>query len=476
MQSVPIPFAGQAYADRTRNANAQTCVNFYPFRSPTPGDPSRVILYPTPGYRLYYDASAEIRGLFTVNDTLYLVAGASLRTIKDSGGGPAATTVGTLNTSTGRCSIQCNTVQLAISDGIFGYIYDLSTGTFSTISGGGWPSNGVTNFAFIDDYILAVVNGSRQVIQSDLLDAGTYDAQAFVNVASFSDNLVAVYSDQMQLYLFGPTQTEVRYNSGATPFAFQKVQGVIIQAGCVAWPTIVRAGATVIWLARDQAGKAFVAALEGYNPRVLSSAPMNEAMERYGTFDDAFAYTYREGDNQFYMLTFPTEKVTWGIDLKTGMPHQRRYDGGADLPRDYILFNSRHIVSSASGKLYKMSQDFLDDGSGNGLVRERTCQHLRAGGAPFFIHELQVDIESGVGLLSGQGSSPLATLYISRDGGNTWTNAGTAGMGKRGQYLTRLIWRRLGRFLDTATFRLVISDPVRTYILGATAKITVGTK
>ena len=47
--------------------------------------------------------------------------------------------------------------------------------------------------------------------------------------------------------------------------------------------TIAKAGSTIIWLAGDAACKAYVAALEGYNARVLSTPPINEAIERYTT-------------------------------------------------------------------------------------------------------------------------------------------------------------------------------------------------
>lgn len=280
----------------------------------------------------------------------------------------------------------------------------------------------------------------------------------------------------MQLYLFGSKLTEVVADAGDIPFAFEKVQGVLIQAGCVAWPTIAKAGGSIIWLASDFAGKAYVAALQGYNTKVLLTAPVNEAIERYAVIDDAFAYTYREADDQFYCLTFPTQGVTWVYDLKMAMWHERAVGGGRDLPDVYITYQGKHLVGDSTGKLYWMSQDDSTDGNGNGLTRIRTCQHANAGGRTIFLYELRIDIEAGVGLLTGQGSNPLATLEISKDGGHTWANVGPASMGLMGQYARRLTWRRLGRSRNTLTFRLTVTDPVRTYIMGAEANIKVGTK
>lgn len=476
-----VPFAGQAYTDKSLPANAQEAVNLYPMRSPTADNPQRVVMYPTPGYALFADTTdmgvadtGAVRAAYEINDVLFVVSGSKLLEITIDG---TATDRGTLNTSTGRCSVTCNTVELAISDGTDGYTYNLSTNAFAVNSGGSWPAQGVTNLTFIDGYVLGAPNGTNDVIQSDLLDAGTYDALATVTTTSFPDNVRAVYSDQLQLYVFGPKLCEVRFNAAATPFAFEKQQGVLIGAGCVAWPTLADVGGVLCWLASDAAGKAFVAALSGYTPRMLSTPPMNEAMERYQTVNDAFAHAYREGDNHFYCLTFPSADVTWVIEPKTGWVHQRSVNGGRDLPDHYVLYRGRHLVGDSTGKLYWMSQDYSTDADGNGLRRVRACQHLAADGATMFVDELTVDVESGVGLLPvQQGDEPLATLEVSRDGGRTWTSVGTQPMGAIGEYKTRLTWRRLGRFRTRATFRLTVSDPVRTYILGAWAQIRAGLK
>lgn len=478
-----VPFCGQTYSDRSLAANAQRCINLYPMHSPTAEDPNRIILYPTPGYSLLQDlttlgivGTGAIRGFYEINGILYIVSGTQF--IKGTFSGTYSfTTLGTLSTSSGRCTITSNTVELIISDGTGGYVYNLGTTAFTAISGGSFPATGgVTNFTYQDGYVLAGVNSSKQVIQSNLLAGGVYGAQAFVNVTSFADNLVAVFSDQLQFYIFGPKVTEVRFDSGAIPFAFEKVQGVLIQAGCISVHTIVKVGSTIIWLASDIAGKAYVAALDGYTTKPLSTAPINEAIERYATVSDAFAYSYREADNQFYCLTFPSAGVTWAYDLGTHMWHERSDTGGRDLPDQCILWLGQHLVGDSTGKLWWMSQNYSTNSQGNGLKRVRTASHVSAGGNAIFLQELQVDIESGLGTLSGQGSAPVATLEISRDSGHTWADVGTADMGALGNYRNRLVWRRLGMARPRMTFRLTITDPVKTYILGAWARAVAGTK
>lgn len=478
---VAIPFVGQAYKERSPDANAQTCINLSPARSPTADNPNRMILSPTPGYQEYLDTknfgiagTGEIRATLVINGALFVVSGAKFLRINAGG---TVTELGALTSTAGRCSIDTNTVEIVVSDGASGYVYNLGTGVFSTISGGSWPVDGVTNFTFQDSYILAACNNSKRVIQSGLLNAGSYGAQAFAEVTSFPDNLVAAFSDQNQLYLFGPKLTEVRFNSGATPFAFEKTQGVLIQAGLVAWPTLLKIGGTLIWLASDADGKAYVAALEGYDPKPISTPAINEALERYSVISDAFSWSYREGDGAFYCITFPTEGVTWVLDLQLKMWHQRQApDDGPDYPQHCVQYLGRHLVGGKDGRLMLMSQDYPLAADGGYLKRKRACQHFSAENTSLFLYELHIDIEAGVGLLQPQqGDEPLATLRISKDGGHTWHSGGTARIGRMGQYRHRLSWRRLGRGYRWA-FELTVTDPVRVTVLGADAKFTAGTK
>ena len=68
-----------------------------------------------------------------------------------------------------------------------------------------------------------------------------------------------------------------------------------------------------------------------------------------------------------------------------------------------------------------------------------------------FHHRFQLTLESGVGLVSGQGSDPQIMLRYSNDNGHTWSDElwGSAGLytgggGNLGEFARRYIQRRLG--------------------------------
>jgi hypothetical protein len=84
-------------------------------------------------------------------------------------------------------------------------------------------------------------------------------------------------------------------------------------------------------------------------------------------------------------------------------------------------------------------------------------------------HSLQLDCETGVGLIDGQGSDPQIMMRWSNNGGHTWSNEHWVPMGKIGSYGTRAIWRRLGMTtkIRDRVYEVSGTDPVRVYIMGA---------
>jgi len=76
------------------------------------------------------------------------------------------------------------------------------------------------------------------------------------------------------------------------------------------------------------------------------------------------------------------------------------------------------------------------------------------------IDEAYVDMETGVGLVSGQGSSPQVQLAVSKDNGRTFGTPRMTTLGLQSQYLTRAIWRRWGS-ARVFVFKLDVTDPVK---------------
>lgn len=103
----------------------------------------------------------------------------------------------------------------------------------------------------------------------------------------------------------------------------------------------------------------------------------------------------------------------------------------------------------------------------------RIFPHIDDKNMRLFISRLEVEMQRGVGLSTGQGSDPQVMLSISRDGGMTygpedWLSAGTIG-----DYRKRVYATRLGSARDFV-FKLVVTDPVFLALAACTVDLTEG--
>jgi hypothetical protein len=120
------------------------------------------------------------------------------------------------------------------------------------------------------------------------------------------------------------------------------------------------------------------------------------------------------------------------------------------------------------------------EGVGSSPYLTRTIRRLRQ--SPHLSDEqqwlhysrLQLDLEAGKGLTSGQGMDPQLMLQWSDDGGRTWSSEHWVGAGQLGQYKWRAIWRRLGRSRNRV-FRVVQSDPTKVAWIDAFMELDRGT-
>lgn len=90
-----------------------------------------------------------------------------------------------------------------------------------------------------------------------------------------------------------------------------------------------------------------------------------------------------------------------------------------------------------------------------------------------FWDRLQIDIQAGTALATGQGSDPQIMLRWSDDGGSTWSHEHWQSAGVLGNRTKRAIWRKMGRSRDRV-FEMVVTDPVKWIFLQALALIREG--
>jgi hypothetical protein len=98
------------------------------------------------------------------------------------------------------------------------------------------------------------------------------------------------------------------------------------------------------------------------------------------------------------------------------------------------------------------------------IRRQRATPHINDEQTWSFYSRFQLDVETGVGLESGQGVDPMVMMDYSDDGGQSFSNEQWRSAGALGDNRRRLLWRRLGRSRDRV-FRITVTDPVKWFIV-----------
>ena len=500
------PILGSTYVARSVNAADARMVNLFPEIVPEAGK-EPAFLNRAPGLKLLNTiGNGPVRGLwaFSSSDsTAFVVSGTQLYKINTS---YVATLIGTV-TGTGPVSMADNGTQLFIAANGPSYIYNNTTNAFGQITDPDFP--GAVTVAYLDGYFVFNQPNSQLMWVTQLLDGTSIDPLDFASTEGSPDGLIAVVSNFREVWAFGTNSIEVWYDSGATDFPLQRIQGAFNELGCAAPYSVAKMDNGLFWLGRDRRGQGIVYRANGYTGVRISTHAVEWQIQQYADMSDAIGYTYQQDGHSFYVLVFPSADTTWVYDAATQAWHERAgWNNGAFTRHRgncQMAFNNNIVIGDfQNGNIYAFD---LDDFSDNGGIQKwlRSWRALPTGQNNLrrtAQHTLQLDCESGVGLnglavnetiylqteddnyliaengdyliaeqqaIATQGANPQVMLRFSDDGGHTWSNEHWKSMGKIGEYYRRVLWRRLGMTtqLRDRVYEVSGTDPVKIAIMGA---------
>lgn len=406
---------------------------------------------------------AEGRGAFQFKTQLYVVCGNNFYSVTTLGVVTANGT--TLDTSTGPVWMECNGTQVMIIDGAYGYIYTIATGVLAKITDVDFPVP--TTLTRKGVYFIVTESGTGRFYISASNNGTSWSATDYATAESNPDDATAAFQEHEDLFLFGPESIEVWYDSGDTVFPFEKKQGIFIERGLGSSAGVCKGDNSLFFL--DQY-RQFVR-LDGYTPKVISPPELNRLMDGYSIVSDCRSWCIAHRGNSFVTFTFPTANKTWQYNCLTQKWHELRsyQDGNVDDGRHrsnwHCFFNNKHLVGDHSnGKIYELSYSTYQD-NGEVLRMIRTTPEMYADGKRMFFSNLEFLFESGVGLVSGQGSDPQVMLDWSDNGGKTWNSeywtSLSESIGALGEYSNRC---RFPGGLGSSfrrIWRITITDPVK---------------
>ena len=469
-------FIGGAYLSRVPNFAAETSINLFV----EPGNATTkapAMLVGSPGLILFSTLpGGNVRGLYTAsNGRCFAVGGAHLYEVASDG---TATARGSLASASGPVSMSDNGLEIIVVDGTAaGALLTLSTNAYAAITDDAFF--GADRVAFFDGYFVLNHPDTQQLYISGLYDGAAYDGTEFASDEASPDLIVSLEVQRRELLVLGSRSGQLWFDAGTTDFPLAPIAGTSFTYGAAAAHSLRTLGGQFYWLATDADGAKSVMTLRGYEPERISTPAIEYALNQYSRVDDAMAWTMQREGHGWYVVNFPSGNATWAFDTSTKL-----WFAMADLDPSTGLFQryrvehhcaafGLHLVAGQNdGRIYVSDLDTFTN-AGDPLVRERTSPFIHNDRRILYHALFEVDIQSGVGLDAGAepGTTPEAMLTWSDDGGRTFSHEHWVSIGAQGQYLTRAIWRRLGRSRQRL-YRLRLSDPVRVAIIAARIEVS----
>ena len=464
---VPVNLTGGTYKHKSLPVSAQVTRNFWPQKQSDAKSASENILTSFPGLKSFGSQAGGLdRGMFEHLGILYKVTGNTLYTVSSNG---THTSRGTIP-DTGRCRFAPLGDSVIIVTGGKPYICDGSTVTLISDSDLESPNAAGS----LNNQIIFDGDGGRFVV-SNAGDATTINGLNYATAESNADNIIRPYIFNQTLLLFGDKTIEPWWNTGTGNPPFERVDTGIINVGLGALDSVSNNDTVVYFFGDDDQ----VYVLQGYNAGVISTEPMAREFAGYTTTEDAIGWCFTFGGYNFYLLTFPTEDKSWiyqeggeFFELSSGT------SGGRWIANSYAYCFRKHLIADhRNGNIYELNDTTYTE-NGAAIVRTRDSAPIHGGllkapGKRLEMNRFEILLESGTGLISGQGSDPVIMLSFSDDGGRTFSTEMWGTTGQIGEYQFKVEWFALGSF-DSRILRIRTSDPVNYTIFSGAADIEIG--
>lgn len=365
---------------------------------------------------------------------------------------------------------------------------------------------------FIDGYFIVNEPNSKTFRISNLFDGTKWDSIDFATKSGSTDNIGAVAAVGGNLAVIGDTNSiEFWGDSGNADFPFARINGATLTMAAYApWSVARLLDGSIIFLLGSDQGTGMIVQTAGGQPNRISNYAIENAIRKYRNTNDAIASTYLENGHSFYRIDFPSADPTnadpnlrcrtWEYDanmqvweeigVATAMEEvyggdRGRYTVHVTWPtkgRMHLAFDYQKAADGITGNVWQVDPDFLDD-DGVDIPIMRISPHINSYMAVTEVSQFALDCEMGTIDPTALGPDneeliPTVQLYYSDDGGNTYTDAGAASLGRVGEYegvyLTQMeitdptsssqtnpqvfecvpIWHGLGSYKISRTFKI----------------------
>ena len=500
-----IPLTGGFYEDSALQFDAQRCVNMYPVRSEVDGGKSDAKLKNVPGYKGFavYQSLASsldeggILGTHVTSDGRYFVlffddTGTTftykVRMLEFFENGTVLEQDDTeLTFKPEKAKMADNGLVIAItltgSVFGFGFFYTLGADSLDVITDADYPDRAF-DVSFKDTYFIWLdpVQERFYISSSNATNpADCVNALDFGTVESNPDTLQGIIGIGNEIAIFGTRTIEFFYNSGDIDFPFVRNSGATQEIGTIAKLSLSKINNEIYFIGNNDAGYGIIYLMRGYQPERISTHAIERLLRESTDLAGSVAYTYQDEGNYFYVLNVPDLDTTLVYDSSSGLWHERAFLSGGNFiqqpsENQAFAFGKNLVISyqdlevgtgfgviinELSNTQYENEQ-VSDAGTPTDIKRLRSLPHFTQENKQIRYNSLELDIQKGVGLASGDANdvTPVISLSMSRDGGETYGTPKDLQMGTQSSFKVRAITKRLGRGRDTV-FKLESTSAVQ---------------
>jgi hypothetical protein len=462
---IPINLTGPSSESRARFLSSQKTLNLYPEKIG-----SDFVLNSFPGLAEFSIGDGPCRGAFEHLNVLYQVSGENLYSIDTAG---ARTNLGSIPGS-GRCIFDgIGTNVVIVTEGTV-YYWNGTTAAEITDNDLETPNS----CAHLNNQILYDGDGGR-FASSDVSDATSIAGLNYGTAESDADDLVRVFVYDKVAWMMGDKTLEPWENTGTGNPPFSPILGAIIQVGLSALHSVAKNDSGFYFLGDDRR----IYFVQGGQEINVTPVNLANVIEGFDTLDDAEGNCFQFQAQNFYVITFPTERRTFcfsesvGIengwfDLSSGTSETERY-----IASSFVYFNRKtYVTDTSNGNIYELDKDTFDE-FGEEILRIRDSASFHGGlvgkpGKLLSMSRFEVIMETGVGSFEQDedDEGPFVSLLFSDDGGRTWSTEQMASAGRAGEFIWKVEWFGLGSFFNRI-MRIKMSDAVYWCIHSAAADI-----
>ena len=308
-------------------------------------------------------------------------------------------------------------------------------------------------------FILTRPNGEFYISAID--DGTSWAALDFATAERHPDGLVGGLNADAQLLLFGEDSTEIWQNTGNATFPYERNNQGDMEKGLKAASSVAKDGVHSIWLGPD----GVFYSKEGRNAVRISNHDIEARIAKWSNIENANAFIFNSQGHVFYAFSHPEGCVVF--DAITSLWHERQtYGQSRWRAACHLKFTGTDYVGDGtSNQIYSIDASAYAEGT-DPLVSKIVTPTISNEKKRFRIVSVVLDIDSGVGLNTGQGEDPQVMMRYSDDAGRTWSQELWRTMGVMGAYEARPQWNRLGQS-RARVYEFSISDPVKRVITGA---------